>query len=484
MEQGNNHGDPGAISADRRPLPVSHRHRETAFVLDRVAGGESCWVIGVSGSGKSNFARFLTRPDVHAAHLGPAAEPLLAVLVDSHKLAAEATAEVRVDDLDGRVYELMLHGVLMTAEALRLDDALCARLDGFHQRLLATQGALRPRRREAPTATQGALIGLRHVERALNLLVTRESRRVVFVFDQFDDLVADAGARLFLNLRGLRDEFKYQVMFVAVARDTLSRLRPNPTEIEAFAELFESNTIALGGYTLSDARDQIQRLAGRFKGPQSEPLFEALWQATGGHPGLLRAAYRALCDGQVDRDAPSVEALAASAAVAGECQMLWDGLSEGERGALAALSSGTPAAALPQAVVDRLAFKQLLGGAGTEPTVAFPVLAVFAGRQAGRREGDLQVDQRTGKVWVLGRPVENIPALPFKLLLILSERRGEILSYDTLIEQLYPGEPFETGISDERIYTLASRLRRHIEPDPRKPRFVLTVRDIGLKLAD
>ncbi len=70
----------------------------------------------------------------------------------------------------------------------------------------------------------------------------------------------------------------------------------------------------------------------------------------------------------------------------------------------------------------------------------------------------------------------EITAMEFALLKTFSENRGRVLSRDQLLDLAHHRvwEPFDRSI-DLRI----SRLRRKIEPDPGRPRFIRTVRGIG-----
>ena len=65
----------------------------------------------------------------------------------------------------------------------------------------------------------------------------------------------------------------------------------------------------------------------------------------------------------------------------------------------------------------------------------------------------------------------------------LAETPGEAVDRPTLIEEL-GREPDDTGEnSDRAIDVQITRLRRKIEPDPREPRYLQTVRGSGYMLA-
>jgi DNA-binding response OmpR family regulator len=67
----------------------------------------------------------------------------------------------------------------------------------------------------------------------------------------------------------------------------------------------------------------------------------------------------------------------------------------------------------------------------------------------------------------------------------LFKRRGEICTRSQLMEALYPEEHHsQLDTADNRLDTLIARLRDKIELDRRRPKYILTVRGRGFKLAE
>ena len=92
--------------------------------------------------------------------------------------------------------------------------------------------------------------------------------------------------------------------------------------------------------------------------------------------------------------------------------------------------------------------------------------------------GDVRVDFRGAGVTRGGEPVE-LSALEFRLLRYLIEHRGEVLSRDRLLDEVWGyGADVYSRTVDQHVATL----RRKIEADPRRPRHVVTVRGLGYKL--
>jgi two-component system, OmpR family, alkaline phosphatase synthesis response regulator PhoP len=94
--------------------------------------------------------------------------------------------------------------------------------------------------------------------------------------------------------------------------------------------------------------------------------------------------------------------------------------------------------------------------------------------------GDLRLDFRGTQISRRGKPV-NLSAREFQLLRYLVEHRGETLSRDTILKDVwgYSTETF-TRTVDVHIATLRQKLER----DPKSPELILTVQGLGYKFAN
>jgi DNA-binding response OmpR family regulator len=96
------------------------------------------------------------------------------------------------------------------------------------------------------------------------------------------------------------------------------------------------------------------------------------------------------------------------------------------------------------------------------------------------RAGDVTLDVPRMRVDVAGRPVELTPT-EFLLLSTLARRPGRIFTRSQLLDALH-GVAFESY--ERAIDTHVKNLRRKLEPDPREPRYVLTVYGVGYRFTD
>jgi len=96
------------------------------------------------------------------------------------------------------------------------------------------------------------------------------------------------------------------------------------------------------------------------------------------------------------------------------------------------------------------------------------------------RVGDLQLDVPRMRTEVAGRSIDLTPT-EFTLLATLARQPGRIFTRSQLLDALH-GVAFESY--ERAIDSHIKNLRRKLEPDPRQPRFVLTVYGVGYRLAD
>jgi DNA-binding response OmpR family regulator len=94
--------------------------------------------------------------------------------------------------------------------------------------------------------------------------------------------------------------------------------------------------------------------------------------------------------------------------------------------------------------------------------------------------GGLRIDFAAREVRVEGVR-QSLTAHEYDLLSALARNAGRVLSRDQLLE-LVKGEDADEAF-DRSIDVHVSRLRQKIEPDPRHPRYVKTVRGAGYLLA-
>ena len=108
--------------------------------------------------------------------------------------------------------------------------------------------------------------------------------------------------------------------------------------------------------------------------------------------------------------------------------------------------------------------------------------AIPAGQSSSEvvfRTGELTLDYAQHQVNMQGRPVQ-LSRTEYKLLYTLAQNAGRVMTHELLLERVW-GAEYDREV--DFIWVYISRLRKKIEADPRHPRYILTVPDVGYKLA-
>jgi DNA-binding winged helix-turn-helix (wHTH) protein len=440
---------------------MAYRAAEASQVMRWINAGQSGSIIGLRGTGKSNFLRFLLRDAVRQHYLEPNGGKVALILVDRLALT---------EHVDWAIWELMLDRLLPELRIVGSEPQFLDEIAALHREVMRTKDPL---------------IARRAVEQAVAFLCDRLGYQVVFIFDDFDTLFISLDPRLFLGLRSLRDAHKDRVSYLVAVSDDLSNLRNEIGEVERFAQLVSQNVCDVGPCNEADARQIIHYHASQRSLKLDEDDIVRLITLSGGHAGLLKVILRLLWS------APSSTRLAVLAPtlmneqlVQTECRKLWDSLPENERLALRRL---TDKVAIDRPTQERLKRRGLIHNDAVGSSAIFsPLFADFVRRAAITSPASRVIIKRdTREVEIDGRKVTNLTELEFEAFCYLYEHRGQVCTKDELIEHVYrlQHERMKGGVSDETLQTLISRLRDKIELD-RGPRYVLTVRGEGYRFVE
>jgi two-component system alkaline phosphatase synthesis response regulator PhoP len=96
------------------------------------------------------------------------------------------------------------------------------------------------------------------------------------------------------------------------------------------------------------------------------------------------------------------------------------------------------------------------------------------------RAGDVTLDKRRMQASV-GRQSIDLTSTEFELLATLASQPGRVFTRAQLLDAI---RGVEVESFDRAIDAHVKNVRRKLEPDPRNPRYVLTVHGVGYKFAD
>jgi len=316
-----------------RKQAVDFRKDEVTYISKRWQATESCSLVGVGSVGKSNLLQHLSDKDTHVRYLGAEkAQNFAAIIVDPHMLGPLPSGTP--DEEQFRCwagYELMMHRLYLSFYPLEIleDDAI-----RFFDTYQALQDGSNP---------LFAYMGLRYFELGLEFFL-RRGVQIVFMFDEFEEMLSQMPDKFFHTLRGIRDRHKSQISFLAFTRTPLPLLvakqQRSADSLEPFVEQFTDNVYFVGPYNEADARTMTKRLLSRIGiNQQQEHLVNFLLYATGRYAGLLRASVKMIDNQRLgDPSTTPAEQLITKLAnwrpVQTECQTIWNSLSSAEHDVL------------------------------------------------------------------------------------------------------------------------------------------------------
>jgi two-component system, OmpR family, KDP operon response regulator KdpE len=94
--------------------------------------------------------------------------------------------------------------------------------------------------------------------------------------------------------------------------------------------------------------------------------------------------------------------------------------------------------------------------------------------------GDLRIDLEKRAVTMAGEPVSLTP-IEYDLLRLLAENEGKLLTHPMILRAIW-GPAFQE--ESNYLHVHVSHLRRKIEPDPTRPRYLLNQAGVGYRLVD
>jgi two-component system, OmpR family, KDP operon response regulator KdpE len=140
-----------------------------------------------------------------------------------------------------------------------------------------------------------------------------------------------------------------------------------------------------------------------------------------------------------------------------------------EREKVAALDAGADDYVTKPVGIDELLARLRAALRRAAPSGA-PVIAV----------GNLEVDLEKREVRVNGKAVHLTPH-QFDLLRLFARNEGKLLTHRTILQEVWgPGYDGASNL----LHVNVSQLRRKIEPDPVRPRYLLTEAGAGYRLVD
>lgn len=289
---------------------ASFRQDEIELIVRLARRGESLCFMGLAGIGKSNIVNFLRLVDNHASHLKPDLAQLHFPIVDATYWEGTPLS----------LWKIMLDALNQASDRLT----------------------------ETPPE-ESKIIPISEEERVLNALRRRLEwlcqelgRQVMFVLDDFDDVLEQGPLALLERLNGLRSEGNREALSYLVFTKRLPHVLGRSYDLEhesKFYDLFRHNIYALEPYSPEDSFQMLKHLNEVAGNPLRERDLAEIRQLTGGHAQLLRTVFNLWTEGGMSGVNP-ITHLAEQPDVQQECQRILRGLHPEEQEVAVRLAQG------------------------------------------------------------------------------------------------------------------------------------------------
>lgn len=453
--------------------PRNYREKEMKMLTGWIAAGESGSVVGLPGSGRSNLLGFLChRPEVVRAYLPAQVGPAALIPVDINNLPANNLSTL---------YRVILRSFYRMREQFDLS---------LQQKIIEVYQETRLER--DPFLAQSAL-------QEVLLLFQDQRTRVILILNRFDYFCQMATPQMVNTLRGLRDDFKDTLSYIAGMTQEVAYL-PDPTVLGEMYELLDNYICWVGTMTEADARHLI---AGATRTAPIAPTaheITTLLTLAGRFAALLRVAcHWWLLTLNKPGYSDWAAVLLAERSVQHRLTEIWSSLTQEEQFTLSELQKlqapgamdrdgETPKSNLPnfdkkyrdfitehRAILARLEIKGVCSPTETGWCIA-ALLADYVAKVEGRGRGRIWLDERTGETYQGPTLLTGLTALEKSVLSFLIKHPRISHTKTELIINTWPDELRQQGVADNSLYQVILTLRKAIEPNPSEPSYLITWR--------
>lgn len=453
--------------------PDSYRTKEMKILASWIAAGESGSVVGLTGSGRSNLLGFLAhRVDALQSYLPNKA--IAVIPVDIYNLPT--------NDLSS-FYRTILHAFYWVRDRFVSD---------IHE--IATNLYLENRAEQDPFLPQRALYDLL-------LEFQNQQIQVVLILNRFDRFCQTATPQMLNTLRGLRDSFKDTLCFIAGMLQEVIYL-PDPTALGDMYVLLDSHVCWVGAMTETDARQMLDRVLSTAANPPTEAEADTMLALSGRFPVLLKAIAQWWL--MTPRPPTSmddwIELLLAENNIQYRLARMWNGLTQEEQLALSEAQSlqaqiqqtqtkhDPPPENIPDHIVTayqdltarqryaltRLEAKGVCYQADACWWISGELFAAYVAAVEGRARGKIWLDEKIKSIYQGQDIIDTLTPLEYEILHFLIKNPRIKHTRDDIIDNAWPEEEQREGITPNALQVHIASMRKKIEPNPAKPRYLIT----------
>lgn len=445
--------------------PDNTRFKEIEKILSFVKEGHSCQLIGIPGTGRANLLGLLPyNKNVRIKHLGDNQKWFHFVLLNF--------SEIRKKPLLDATKFIFL-GLLDSLRERKMDKEYAAVNTIFKEGL----------------GLNDEMVLFQGLKKTIDFLAVEKELTIVFLFDRFEEYVPTVTSDFFANLRILRNRAKYRFSVVFSTNRPLDDML-EPIFFSDFYEFMAGKNVylpLLDKPGLDFRISYLEKITGK---KVDKKILDEIMKLTGKHGSLARHCLEAILAAATfdvatnnEQSATSNQPLVTSSEL-GEFFLkqkpvrsvlfgIWNSLNPFEQNLLTLLN-----------FADQDIFYLKNVGLIDKNKLTIPLLKEYAlEKNKLSAENETIIFNEVSNEIKKGDLVisDKLTSSEFKLLKLLISNAEKIVDREEIIKAVWGNLESTAGVTDQALDQLIFRLRKKIETDPNKPRFIQTIKGRGFK---
>lgn len=450
---------PGIKEHTNTVLPThlsTYREYETRYLARWIVTGANGQIIGLKGVGKSHFVNFLCNSNRLNPYLTPSMgyKPLLLLI---------NLADIP-DDEPSTLYRTILR-VFYEAQG-KFEPELQTIIDTLYQQY---------KHERDDVATKNAIYDL-------IFAVQERQLRIVFFLDHFDSFLETS--RSLSSLFNLNMKFRKTLCYITVTNREVSYY--DPAWLGEFRTLMDTYIVRLKPLNEDDVHNMIVSEINPYFSISEEET-SRFNELSGGFPTLLYAiCYWWMERGRQIPSSSWTGTLLRTPNFQHRLRDIWQGLTEEEQFVLAEFGLGqgnlgasrgkTKLEQTAKMVLEELAVKGVCYEEKGQWWIIGELVAQYVKQVATKSRGRIWQDTQTGEIFQGRTPVMGLQPLQHALLQFLLSRPRHRHTHSDLIEAIWPDAIHKEGVSTEALYQIVRGIRKAIETDSSRPRYLINWR--------
>jgi DNA-binding winged helix-turn-helix (wHTH) protein len=436
--------------------PDTARFAEIEKLLNFIKEGNSCQVVGIPGTGRSNILGLLTyNRNVRIKHLGDDQKNFHFVLLNF--------SEIRKRNL------------LVTLKFIFLGI-----LDSLKERGMEKDYAVLNKVFKDSLKGQDELVFFQGLKKTIDYLAIEKNLHLILLFDRFEEYIPVLTGEFFADLRVLRNRAKYHFSVVFSLSRPLEDLL-EPLLFSDFYEFVAGRIVYLPLYDKTGVDFRISYLK-KITGKQiAKQTLDKIFESTGGHGNLARLCCEAILANAKETYRDNLEEFFLKQKFIRSALFgMWNSLTPSEQVFLNSNLNGI----LTKDIKEYPYLENI--DLVKNGKIQIPLLTEYLKEKGIKPKENERIiyNESTNEILKGDKTLsDNLTSSEFKLLSFFLANKDAILDRDEIINAVWKENKTTEGVTNQALDQLIFRLRKKIEEDPNNPIHLQTVKGRGFKFA-